>query len=244
MRRRGDGRIGTAVGDRVLDHPNFGWARGRRTWPEASPAAAEARRRCASPRSVGRIARAASLARAPAPTRRASTAVSENLSWPTVRVAPSATPSPRARRAQEIAVDEVPTRRSATTREARAPPWRPRAPPGRAFDAAYASAIGRTFVTRAAIVPGGKKCSSPNRRARWSAACGGALRVVADARKGRSPLARANRPPRSCPRAVESVAQLRKGCDDGRLSSDGDDFYQPFRGINFFIGAADETPRI
>jgi len=150
----------------VLDHPHFGWARGRRTWPEASPAAAEARRRCASPRSVGRIARAASLARAPAPTRRASTAVSENLSWPTVRVAPSATHSPRAPRAQEIAVDEVPTRRSATTREARAPPWRPRAPPGRAFDAAYASAIGRTFVTRAAIVPGGKKFSSPNRGAR------------------------------------------------------------------------------
>ena len=141
----------------MLDHPNFGWARGRRTWPEASPAAAEARRRCASPRSVGRIARAASLARA-LPRRRVARQPQspKNLSWPTVRVAPSATPSPRARRAQEIAVDEVPTRRSATTREARAPPWRPRAPPGRAFDAAYASAIGRTFVTRAAIVPGGK----------------------------------------------------------------------------------------
>ena len=129
----------------------------------------------------GRIARAASLARAP--RRR----VACQLQSPKISRAHRSSSAERdalaARaRAPAIAGDEVPTRRSATTRAARAPPWRPRAPPGTALDAAYASATGRTLVTRAAMVRGVKMLVAEParamvRRVRWG------LRVLADARK-------------------------------------------------------------
>ena len=113
---------------------------------EASPAAAEARRRCASPRSVGRIARAASLARAP---RADASRVNRSLRKifpPTVRVAPSATPSPRARAPAD---DRALTRSADATlsHDAR----------GAGATMASASSAGRARSTRRTRLPSGER---------------------------------------------------------------------------------------